>query len=399
MLAKDRWLLPEGIEEIFPSEARRLEDLRRRVLDTFERWGYELVIPPLIEYLDSLLVGAGHDLDLQTFKLIDQISGRLMGIRADMTPQVARIDVRMSDRDLPTRLCYEGSVLHTQADHLERSRSPLQVGAELYGHSGIESDVEIIRLALETIAIAGVSNVHLDLGHVEIYRGLIRQCDLDQSKEAILFEILQRKDRGELMLFLEQAKLSEAVSRILPILLELNGNEKVIEIARERLKESGDFARQPLDDLEAVYRKLRISFPLLPIHFDLAELRGYHYQTGVVFAAFVQGYGREIARGGRYDEIGKVFGRSRPATGFSADLKVLMRLGLGDGLAERDSAVFAPALDDPELYSAVRKLRGEGYRVIQELPGQKGTAVEMMCDFELRKVNGTWLAQSVGDCS
>jgi ATP phosphoribosyltransferase regulatory subunit len=387
---QDRWLLPEGIEEVFPEEAARLENLRRKVLELFAAWGYRMVIPPLIEFLDSLLIGTGRDLDLQTFKLIDQISGRLMGIRADMTPQVARIDARTASGDLPTRLCYVGTVLHTQSDHLEKSRAPMQVGAELYGHAGYASDLEIIRLMLEMLAVAGITDVHLDLGHVGIYRGLAQQAGLNPEQEAELFEILQRKDRSEMIGFLEAASIKAPVSERLMALLDLNGYHRVIEAAREQLGAAGDFVHDALADLEVIATNLRRLFPALPVNFDLAELRGYHYQTGAVFAAFVPGYGREIARGGRYNDIGKVFGRARPATGFSADLKVLARLSAVEDNSMHSSAIFAPALDDPDLHEAIRNLRSMGRTVIQELPGQIEGAGAMGCDFELCKQEREW---------
>lgn len=390
MFTQDRWLLPEGIEEVYPEEAARLERLRRSILDLFACWGYRLVIPPMIEFIDSLLVGTGHDLDLQTFKLIDQLSGRLMGLRADMTPQVARIDARGLHSDLPTRLCYLGTVLHTQTDHLEKSRSPMQVGAELYGHGGSASDLEIIRLMLEMMAIAGLEQVFLDLGHVGIYRSLTRQAGLDEVQEAALFEILQRKDRTELLCFVAERQLPAPVADMLVALVDLNGGDEVLETARQRLAAAGEPVRVALAELETMLAGLRRHFPALPIHFDLAELRGYHYQTGVVFAAFAPGYGREIARGGRYDDIGKAFGRARPATGFSADLKVLARLS---GWVEEEGEggyIFAPALNDADLEDAVRDLRSAGRRVIRELPGQSGGALEMGCADELRKQDGVW---------
>jgi ATP phosphoribosyltransferase regulatory subunit len=391
MSIQDRWLLPEGIEEVLPEESARIEGLRRKVLDLFATWGYRMVIPPLIEFLDSLLVGTGHDLDLQTFKLIDQISGRMMGIRADMTPQVARIDARTARGGAPARLCYLGTVLHTQSDHLEKSRSPMQVGAELYGHAGPASDSEIIRLMLEMLAVAGIVDVHLDLGHVGIYRGLAHLAGLDSEREAELFEILQRKDRAALAEFLSATEVGSSAADYLSALLDLNGPYPTLAVAKQRLGVAGEFVQSALADLDAVAARLMGWFPALPVNFDLAELRGYHYQTGVVFAAFVPGYGREVARGGRYDDIGKVFGRARPATGFSADLKVLARLSsVADEGGGDSSAIFAPADDDPDLREAIRNLRGEGSVVLQELPGQAEGAREMGCGFELRRQGREW---------
>jgi ATP phosphoribosyltransferase regulatory subunit len=386
----DRWLLPEGIQDVLPHEARRLEDLRREFLDLFGLWGYELVMPPFVEYLDSLLVGTGHDLDLQTFKLTDQLSGRTLGVRADMTPQVARIDAHDLQRDEPTRLCYLGTVLHALNDPLERSRSPLQIGAELYGHAGIESDLEIVQLMLETLALAGAQSVCVDFGHVGIFRGLVQQAGFDETRESMIFDVLQRKANTELDELLEGWKVNSAVREMLVALPRLNGNENVIERSREVLAGAGPEVLQSVDYLEDMSHQMRTLFPGLSMNFDLGELRGYHYQTGVVFAAFVPGYGREVARGGRYDEIGKVFGRARPATGFSADVKVLASLNQEAGDA-MDDGIFAPAGADIALEEKIRDLRVSGKRVVRELPGQFGGAEEMKCGYRLAKEKNAWV--------
>jgi len=390
MLTEDRWLLPEGIDEMLSDESRRLESLRRKILDLFATWGYQLVIPPLVEFMDSFLAGTGHDLDLQTFKLIDPVSGRLLGIRADMTPQVARIDARCLDHDSPTRLCYLGTVLHARPDHLEKSRSPMQVGAELYGHAGTASDLEVIRLMLEMLAVAAVENIHLDLGHVGIYRGLARQAGLDAATEAVLFEILQRKDKPELETLLASSGLEPDHAAGFMALIDLNGGHAVLEEARQKLAHGLPEVQQALADLEWIHQHLSALFPHLPLNFDLAELRAYHYQTGIVFAAFVPGYGREIARGGRYDEIGQAYGRARPATGFSSDLRTLLRLMRAEVENDKDSAIFSPHSDDYDLHATVRRLRGMGKIVIQGLPGQNGGAHEMGCSHELRKTGSSW---------
>lgn len=391
-LTDDSWLLPEGIEEILPDDAARLERLRRDVLDRFAAWGYRLVVTPLVEFLDSLLTGTGHDLDIQTFKLIDQTSGRLLGVRADMTPQVARIDARHAESDAPSRLCYLGTVLQTQSDRVEKSRSPMQVGAELYGHAGIGSDLEIVALLLDVLNVAGVQNVHLDLGHVAIYRSLADSAGLDEATEALLFEILQRKAKAELAELLNAAGLEPGVAGMLGALMDLNGGFEVLRAARDRLAGADAPVHAALADLEAVAAALSGRFPDLPVHFDLAELRGYHYQTGMVFAAFVPGYGREIARGGRYDEIGRVFGRARPATGFSADLRVLLRFGSPSAQAgdAQKSPIFAPAVDDASLQAIIGRLRDEGRIVIQELPGQTGGPADMGCRQRLECADGVW---------
>lgn len=390
MSQHDRWLLPEGIQDVLPHEARRLENLRREFLDLFGRWGYELVMPPFVEYLDSLLVGTGHDLDLQTFKLTDQLSGRTLGVRADMTPQVARIDAHDLQREEPTRLCYLGTVLHALNDPLERSRSPLQIGAELYGHAGIESDLEIVQLMLETLALAGAQRVCVDFGHVGIFRGLAQQAGFDATRESMVFDVLQRKANAELDELLDGWKVNGAVREMLVALPRLNGNENVIERAREVLAGAGPEVLQAVDYLEDMSHQLRTFFPGLSMNFDLGELRGYHYQTGVVFAAFVPGYGREVARGGRYDDIGKVFGRARPATGFSADVKVLASLNQEAGDA-MDEGIFAPAGADIDLEEKIRDLRVSGKRVVRELPGQSGGAGEMKCGYRLAKEKDAWV--------
>ncbi len=322
----DRWLLPEGVEEILPPDSWRLEAMRRRLLDLYRKRGYELIVPPLIEYLDSLLTGAGHDLDLQTFKLTDQLSGRMMGVRADMTPQAARIDASRIKAKGPTRLCYIGTVLRTLPDGLGGSRCPQQVGVELFGEPGIDGDVEIVGLMLETLANCGIRNVHLDLGHVGIYRAIATQAGFTGDQEEALFSVLQRKSRPDLEVFLRTHKPTDKTAAWLAALIDLNGDVGVLARARSQLKGAGRSVLSALDTIEQMIERVGRKYPKLPLHIDLAELRGYRYKTGMVFAAFVPGQGREVARGGRYDAAGKVFGRARPATGFSADMAMLLRL-------------------------------------------------------------------------
>ena len=391
----DAWLLPEGIDELLPDEARRLEILRAKLLQTFELWGYELVVPPFVDFLDSLLTGSGHELDLQTFKLTDQISGKMLGVRADMTPQVARIDAHNLKHEHPTRLCYVGTILHTRGDALEKSRSPMQIGAELYGHAGKESDLEVIRLMLEMLAVSGVLNVHLDLGHVGIYRALAEEANLTKSQESELFDVLQRKARPELKELLESYNLAADLKTALLKLPELNGDKTVLEKARELFKSAN--AQKALDDLDAISTALARYFPSLSISFDLAELRGYHYHTGVVFAAFVPSIGKEIARGGRYDNIGAIFGRERPATGFSADLKVLTALNKQNGIEQpQRELIFAPYIDDVSLCETIRDLRAQNSAVVQQLPNQIGGAEELNCTAVLVKnLEGFWVVESL----
>ena len=393
MQTKDSWLLPDGIEETLPEEAKHLENLRAQLLELFACWGYELVIPPFIDFLDSLLIGSGHDLDLQTFKLTDQISGKMLGIRADMTPQVARIDAHHLKHPWPTRLCYVGTILHTRGDPLEKTRSPMQIGAELYGHGGKESDIEVIRLMLEMLAITGLQNVHLDLGHVGIYRALSKQAGLTCAQESELFDVLQRKARPELAELMDSYAIADELKTLFLKLPELNGDRAVIDKARAIFAHANEEVQQALAALVAIADNLEARFPSLPISFDLAELRGYHYHTGIVFAAFIPTVGREIARGGRYDNIGSVFGRARPATGFSADLKLLATLGKKNGIKPLRPLIFAPCLEDAELNEKIRDLRAKQQAVVQQLPNQTGTAEDLACTDVLEFVNHQWVVR------
>lgn len=388
----DRWLLPEGIEEVLPKEAKRLEQLRRTLLDRYECWGYDLVIPPFIEYLESLLTGTGNDLNLQTFKLTDQLTGRLMGVRADMTPQVARIDAHQLKLETPTRLCYIGTVLHTRTDGFAGSRSPLQVGAELYGHAGIESDVEVIMLMLETLALSGMTTPFIDLGHVGIYRELVKLAELDKEQEATLFDCLQRKANTEITEYVAGWKIDKKVAAAISALTTLNGDETILVKAKSVLQAAGTGVLSALEELTSIAALLKQRVPDLKMNFDLAELRGYHYHTGTVFAAYIVGRGQAVAQGGRYDDIGEVFGRARPATGFSTDLKTLLSLSTHKN--NQLAAIYAPAENDAQLQQAITHLRQQGEKVISALPGQSGSAKEMGCDRELVKegsaANTTW---------
>jgi ATP phosphoribosyltransferase regulatory subunit len=380
-MIQDRWLLPEGMEEVLPQQAERVEHYRRALLDLYYRWGYDLVIPPLI-----------HDLELLTFKLTDQLTGRMMGVRPDMTPQVARIDAHMLKREVPVRLCYIGTVLRTRAEGTGSSRSPLQVGAELYGHAGLDSDIEIIRLMLETLKVTGVPPVHLDLGHVGIYWNLARQAGLNTAQEYTLFDMLQRKAAPEIEPYLRGLDLASGARDMLLALTELNGGYETLARARTLLANVDSQVDAALDYLEQAARRLEHYVPDIELHFDLAELRGYQYHTGVVFAAFARGQGQEIARGGRYDEIGKVFGRARPATGFSTDLNTL--IGLGNAAPPmRRPGVFAPAGAEPTLHARVAQLRAAGEKVVYGLSEQAGDAKAMGCDRQLVERDNQWVEE------
>lgn len=323
-MSSERWLMPEGVEEILAPASWRMEDLRRRVLDMYRERGYDLVVPPLIEYLDSLLTGAGGDLDLLTFKLTDQLNGRMMGLRADITPQTARIDARRyAGNDEPNRLCYLGTVLRTRPEGLGGPRCLQQVGAELFGQSGSEADYEVIGLMIQTLALCGVEAPHLDLGHAAIYAGLVREAGLNDASERELFDALQRKSRPDLEALLVNLEMPAALADAFLALLDLNGGPEVIDRARAELGGITPCIALALDELAGTTEMLARDHGQVAAHVDIAELTGYRYQTGLVFAAFMPGHARELARGGRYDGIGAVFGKSRPATGFSADFTAL----------------------------------------------------------------------------
>jgi ATP phosphoribosyltransferase regulatory subunit len=393
MSTNDAWLLPEGIEELLPPQAERLERLRRDLIDQLHSWGYELVVPPFIDYLESLLTGTGNDLKLQTFTLTDQISGRQMGIRADMTPQVARIDAHQLGRETPTRLCYLGTVLHTRPDSFAGGRSPLQCGAELYGSDNVESDIEVIRLMLATLEKTGIQDAHLDLAHVGIFRGLVQQAGLNEQQEGQLFDALQRKAVPEINSLLDEWALDAPQAAMLRALVDLNGGSEVLDEAAKVFVPASDAVRESLADLKQIAVSLQNYLPGTPLFFDLAELRGYHYHTGVMFSAYLPGHGQAIAWGGRYDDIGRVFGRARPATGFSTDLKQLVLLT--DMQADSVDMIFAPANADAALQEKIDTLRAQGERVVCELPGQQGGASEMGCSRKLEQQDGQWEVVSV----
>jgi ATP phosphoribosyltransferase regulatory subunit len=386
MTIADRWLLPDGVEELLPAQAERAERLRRDLLDLFRGWGYRLVMPSLLEFTDSLLVGLGSDVDLLTFKVTDQLSGRTMGIRADITPQVARIDAHSLRQDGPVRLCYAGSVLHTRPKTLMASRSPIQIGVEFYGDAGLASDGEVVLLMLETLRVAGLAELTLDVGHVGIYRALVRAAALTDAAEQELFDALQRKAGAEIEAVLRRAVRDDRTRGWLQALTRLQGDVGVLARARTELAEAPAEVSAALDELAAIAALVQTRLPGVNLYFDLSELRGYHYHTGLVFAALVPGWGQAVANGGRYDHVGEVFGRARPATGFSTDLKALIALSQHDTTAD-GSAIAAPCDDDLELWRAVQALRAQGEQVIALLPGQ---SVADGCSRQLVLRDGRW---------
>ena len=389
MVQDSRWLLPDCVDELVPPAADALEGLRRELLDLMRSWGYALCAPATVEFLESLLVAGDAALELQTFKLIDQASGRLLGLPADMTPQIARIDSHRIGAEVPTRLCYLGQVLHTQPDKFAGSRNPLQLGAELYGHAGIESDVEVISLMAEVLARAGVDQVTVDLCHMGIFHGLAEAAALSPADEASLLDVLLRKAAAELPALLARVGARPDAVRWFTALLTLNGDAGVLPRARTLLPDAPAGVAAALTDLEALVGSLAENCPALELHLDLADLRGYQYHTGIMFAAYTPRVGRAIARGGRYDNIGARFGRARAATGFSADLKLLANLG--GARPGAPARIFAPTDASPDLRKAVTEARASGRIVVQALPGQTGGARELGCALEFRRgPDGHW---------
>lgn len=376
------WLLPEYVEDILPVEALQIENMRRQIIDLLMVHGYQQVIPPLLEYVESLSTGSGSDMDLRMFKVIDQLSGRMMGLRADMTPQVARIDAHLLNCEGVTRLCYVNSVLHTVPSGITQTREPLQIGAELYGHAGLESDLEVQRLMLQCLSVSGVNQIHLDLGHVAVFRGIIKGAGISQELETELYAVLQAKDISTLNELCVQ--LPTHIREALLLLPELYGDEKVLANALNRLPDYPE-VKSALNELSIIAMELN---PFVDtIAFDLADLRGYHYHTGMVFAAYAQGYSNAVALGGRYDEIGKAFGRARPATGFSMDLRVLARLVKP---ATYPKAIRAPyQLKNAELQSKITQLQKSGEIVVEELPGESNES--QVCDRQLIWHDGQWI--------
>ena len=376
------WLLPEFIEDILPIEAARIEFLRGKLLGVFRSYGYELVIPPMLEYLESLLTGTGHDLDLRTFKLVDQLSGRMMGLRADITPQVARIDAHLLDTGGLTRLCYCGTVLHTRPRGMTATREPIQAGAEIYGHPGIESDVEVQSMLFDALMACGVRASRLDVGHVGVFRALCRLGNVGHDLESDLQESLESKDVARIRNV--TVGLNPVVRDAMRSLPELYGDDSVLLRARNVLPQDPAIA-SALDDLSTLARASRFD-----VGIDLADLRGYHYHSGVVFAAYVPGSSSAVALGGRYDDVGKAFGRARPATGFSMDLRELVQVVPA---MNNVSSIRAPYSDDPGLASEVLRLRSSGEIVITELPGIGGAVSQ--CDRELAREGSAWVVRRI----
>jgi ATP phosphoribosyltransferase regulatory subunit len=385
----NRWLLPEDIADILPAEARKVESLRRSILDLYQSYGYELVAPPILEFLDSLLTGTGSDLNLQTFKLVDQLSGRTLGLRADITPQVARIDAHLLNRAGITRLCYAGSVAHARTPVGSSAREELQLGAEIYGCATWGADLEAITLLLKTLSVAGLEKVYLDLSHAGILAGILDGQNLDNETIEALYGLLQSKDRPRLSQW--AACLPANVSKALMALTELNGPCAEVLIKSKTILPTHVAIEQALADLEGLVSAAAKLSSNLELSIDLADLRGYQYHSGVMFAAYVDQLPQPIARGGRYDHVGQAFGRPRPATGFSLDLLTLANLS---PLNARKLAILAPWIEDAELSKVIEMLRSKGEVVIQILAGASVEAAEYKCDRELLKQGNSWEVKS-----
>lgn len=378
------WLLPENIADVLPSEARKIEELRRRLLDRFRSYGYELVMPPMLEYLESLLTSGGSDLNLRTFKLVDQLSGRTLGLRADITPQVSRIDAHLLNRQGVTRLCYAGNVLHTRPRGLHATREQIQIGAEIYGHAGLEADLEIQQLMLDSLRLSGLNKVRLDLCHAGVLAALL---DLEPAAASLgesLYDALGAKDVPRLNEL--TSKLGDVARDALRALPSLYGDASVLDEARARLPNLPVISRA-LDDLAFLAGQAHGAELMI----DLADLRGYAYHSGVMFSAYVDGVPNAVARGGRYDDVGQAYGRARPATGFSLDLREVARISPIDA---RGSAVLAPWNHDEPLRAAVAQLRDAGEVVIQALPGHDHDLDEFAFDRVLVERDGTWVVEA-----
>jgi ATP phosphoribosyltransferase regulatory subunit len=383
------WLLPEHIADVLPAEARRIEELRRQWLDLARAYGFELVIPPLLEHLESLLSGTGSELNLKTFKLVDQLSGRTLGVRADSTPQVARIDAHLLNRAGVTRLCYCGPVLHTRPAGLHATREPLQLGAEIYGHAGLEADLEIQELVLDGLQAAGVQGLTLDLGDARIVRAVLAEVALDAAGKAELVAALTAKD-GSAVLALTRGCAEPARAALLA-LLDLYGGDDVLAAAARRLP-GHPLIAAALKDLAWVAGHVRQVYPEVRLGFDLSDLSGYAYYSGVRFSVYGAGFTDALARGGRYDEVGAVFGRNRPAVGFSLDLKGVVTVAAA---ATPRAAVRAPWGEDASLRAAIRRLRAGGETVVCILPGHEQETQEFACDRELVAERGQWLVRAL----
>ena len=389
MAGVNRWILPDGVEEVLPDRARLVEYNRRRLLDLYHSWGYDLVIPPMLEFTDSLLSAAGADLDLLTFRLTDQSSGRMMGVRADITPQTARIDAHSLAMEGPSRLCYAGTVLHTRARDPLSSRTPISIGIELFGEASVEADIEVISLFLRSLQVAGVDAVCLDLGHVDICRGLLDEACQSKDQAIQFSALLQRKAVDEIEHWVDQNIGDKKLANWLLLLPNLIGGVEVLDRAQRELADAPAKVIAAIQQLRAVAAE--VADEGVALYFDLGEMPGYHYHTGLVFSGYVKGHGKALGNGGRYDHIGEVFGRARPATGFAFDLKALVNLGSID--CEFGAGICFTADNDAQLWVEVERLRDSGERVVRVFSEQLKNLQELNCDRQLVKGPDGWVVK------
>jgi len=382
----DRWLLPDGIEEMLPAQAMQMERLRRRLIDLFVSWGYDYVIPPMLEFTDSLLTGSGQDIDLLTFKITDQLSGRTLGLRADITPQAARMDAHSLHRDGVNRLCYAGHVVQTMPKSSLSSRSPIKVGVEMFGVSDIEAETEVICLLLEALGLSGLEKQYIDLGHVGIFRVLAEAARLSQEQETTLFALLQSKAYSDIDRWLDHNVDGVDIKGWLSALPGLSGTDKVIAQARQVFANAPGGIHAALDELDTLFLVISQRFPGAQLYFDLSELRGYHYHTGIVFGAFAPGVGNAIASGGRYDHVGEAFGRARPATGFDVDLSAIC--SLLELKSKQAHAIFVTSTSNQRQWQKVQELRRQGERVVIGIAEQTLPYDYQNCDRILREYDG-----------
>ena len=376
----DQWLLPDGIGEILPAQAQGVEQLRRRLLDLYARWGYEMIMPPLLEFTESLLSGVGADLSLMTLKVTDQLSGRLMGLRADITPQAARIDAHSHVRNGVSRLCYADHIFHAKPKTPLAVRTPLQAGVELFGEAGLDADLEVISLLLASLEEIDITDVTLDLGHVGVFRALIDYAGITKTQRTALLELLQQKDVVDIQKWVSEHITDEDCAGWFNELAELRGGLEMLEHAEKQLEGAPDEVFAAIDELRATAELINTRYPNVNVYMDLSELRGYQYHTGIVFAAYAEGVADALANGGRYDHIGESFGRARPATGFGLNLTAVLPLLT---LPTPAAGIYAPASPDPAQWQRISELRQQGERVVCGLSDQVPDFSELGCDRQL----------------
>lgn len=387
----DRWLLPDGVEEILPGQALQIEQIRRELLDLYRRWGYQFVIPPLMEFTDSLL-GLSKDLDLMTFKVTDQLSGRTLGIRADITPQTARMDAHSLNRQGANRLCYAGHVLFTKPKTPLTTRAPIMSGVELYGEAGLSGDAEVLSLLFEALSSLGLEKTSVEIGHVGVCRALMETVGLDKSQQTELFDLLQRKAQAEMLVWVEGSIKNSEHAKIICDLPKMAGDRRCLLAAKQTFRDFSPKVIAAIEELESLANIVQSRYPNSELYFDLSEPHSFDYHTGIVFSVFAPGFGWALASGGRYDHVGEVFGRARPATGFSIDVTAVNQLL--NKPTEKKPAIYAVVNDDPKQWETIQSLRAKGETVICGFEGSEINRDESMCDRQLVFVEGQYKVQN-----